>query len=257
MGTSAGRPSIEISKDDILFLKGLDYSWTKIASILGISRSTLYRRLEEFNIDSNAYTDITESQLDELLRDVKCTNPNAGEVIVKGILMNRGIKVTREVLRAAIHRVVHEKTAERRSSVVNRRIYCAPHPNSVWHIDANHKMIRWCLIIHAGIDGFSRCVTFVKCSNNNCADTVLEAFLEGTSVFGMPLCIRSDHGGENVRVWEYMLSSSNNPSSVITGSSVHNERIERMWRDITRCVSSSFITVFYCTGGRRPAGPFK
>ena len=63
MGTSAGRPSIEISKDDILFLKGLDYSWTKIASILGISRSTLYRRLEEFNIDSNAYTDITESQL--------------------------------------------------------------------------------------------------------------------------------------------------------------------------------------------------
>lgn len=63
-------------------------------------------------------------------------------------------------------------------------------------------------------------------------------------MFGLPVHVRSDHGGENVRVWEYMLSLSNNPSSIITGSSVHNERIERMWRDITRCVSSSFIAMF-------------
>ena len=41
-----------------------------------------------------------------------------------------------------------------------------------------------------------------------------------------------------------MLSTSNNHSPVITGSSVHSERIERMWHDITRCVSSSFISVF-------------
>ena len=63
-------------------------------------------------------------------------------------------------------------------------------------------------------------------------------------MFGLPVHVRSDHGGENVRVWEYMLSLSNNHSSIITGSSVHNERIERMWRDITRCVSSSFIAMF-------------
>ena len=31
---------------------------------------------------------------------------------------------------------------------------------------------------------------------------------------------------------------------VITGRSTHNERVERMWRDITRCVSSSFIELF-------------
>ena len=105
-------------------------------------------------------------------------------------------------------------------------------------------MIRWHLIIHTGIDGFSRCVTYVKCSNNNCADTVLQAFLEGISMFGVPVHVRSDHGGENMRVWEYMLSSFNDPSSIITGSSVHNERIERMWRDITRCVSTTYIAVF-------------
>lgn len=33
-------------------------------------------------------------------------------------------------------------------------------------------------------------------------------------------------------------------SAVITGSSTHNERIERMWRDVYRCVSVSFSDVF-------------
>ena len=35
-----------------------------------------------------------------------------------------------------------------------------------------------------------------------------------------------------------------NPTSVITGSSTHNERMERMWRNIRRCASSSFIELF-------------
>ena len=65
-GGAVGRPCIDVSKDDILVLKGLNYSWTKIADILGISRRTLYRRLEEFNIDSSVFTGMAESDLDEL-----------------------------------------------------------------------------------------------------------------------------------------------------------------------------------------------
>lgn len=38
-----------------------------------------------------------------------------------------------------------------------------------------------------------------------------------------------------------MLASHNlDYSCVITGSSVHNERVERLWRDVNRCVSSTF-----------------
>ena len=33
-------------------------------------------------------------------------------------------------------------------------------------------------------------------------------------------------------------------SCVITGSSVHNERIERLWRDVHRCVAHTFSKVF-------------
>lgn len=84
----------------------------------------------------------------------------------------------------------------------------------------------------------------MKCANNNCATTVKDAFLEGVSEFGTPAHVRSDHGGENVEVWRHMLSTYNDPSRVLTGKSTHNERIERLWRDVSRCVSSGFIDTF-------------
>ena len=183
----------------------MNYSWSKIADILGISRNTLYRRLREFDIDPNRFTDISQSELDEILRKIKVESPNCGEV-----LLHKGIKVPRAKLRLAIHRVDHSNTVQRQSSVISRRVYTNPHPNAVWHIDGNHKMIRWRLVIHAGVDGFSRCITYIKCANNsNSAMTVLDGFTEGMSVYDRPVCVRSDHGGENIEVWRSMLSMHN------------------------------------------------
>ena len=50
----------------------------------------------------------------------------------------------------------------------------------------------------------------LACSTNNCASTVLNLFLNGVSRFGLPDKVRSDHGGENIDVWRYMLTSHNN-----------------------------------------------
>ena len=47
-------------------------------------------------------------------------------------------------------------------------------------------------------------------------------------------------------VWRYMLEvHRENESCVLTGSSTHNERVERMWRDVYRCVSSQFVDTFH------------
>ena len=38
-----GRPSFNVSKDQIEYLSSLSFKWTEIAAIIGISRMTLYR----------------------------------------------------------------------------------------------------------------------------------------------------------------------------------------------------------------------
>ncbi len=105
---------------------------------------------------------------------------------------------------------------------------------------------RWRFVIHGGIDGYSRLVVFLKCSNNNRATTVLEQFQSAVGLYGMPSRVRSDKGGENTLVALHMLSNRGvNRGSHITGRSVHNQRIERLWRDVFIACTSLFYNIFY------------
>ena len=243
--SSVGRPREEINVEDIELLRSLRFSWTKIAQLLGVSRSTLYRRLEEEGISTSmTYTNIDNRQLDQLVLRIKLSHPYDGERLMAGHLTSQGVIIPRARLRDSIHRVDPVNTALRRSVVVRRRVYYAEGPNYVWHIDGNHKLIRWRLVIHGGVDGYSRTVVFLACSDNNRATTVFTAFEEAIATYGIPSRVRSDLGGENVDVWRYMIEQHNSESAVITGSSTHNERIERLWRDVFRSVGSVFYEIF-------------
>ena len=72
------------------------------------------------------------------------------------------------------------------SNVVNRRHYSVPGPRSLWHLDSNHKMVRWGFVIHGCVDGFSRPMMFLKWSTNNKAVTVLQLFQNAVQDFGLP-----------------------------------------------------------------------
>ncbi|KAL2076327.1 hypothetical protein ACEWY4_028079 [Coilia grayii] len=128
---------------------------------------------------------------------------------------------------------------------LRRRQYSVPGPNCMWHIDGNHKLIRWRFVIHGGIDGFSRLVVFLSAATNNRATTVLESFLGAVQQYGIPSRVRSDKGRENIEVASFMVENRGpNRNSHITGRSVHNQRIERLWRDVYTQVLDLFHNLF-------------
>ena len=101
-------------------------------------------------------------------------------------------------------------------------------------------------MIHGGIDGYSRLITYLNCATNNRASTVLCSFLGGVRMFGCPSRVRSDHGMENYHVARFMLMFRGcNCGSHITGSSVHNQWIERLRHDVFCGCLSMFYDLFY------------
>ena len=87
---------------------------------------------------------------------------------------------------------------------------------------------------------------FLKCASNNQSETVLENFMEACKRFRVPTRPHTDHGTENVAVARAMLEikeAETNP--VLTGRSVHNQRIERLWVDLGAQVIHYFRDVFH------------
>ena len=142
--------------------------------------------------------------------------------------------------------VDEEGIRERHRGSLHRRVYCVPRPNWLWHIDTNRKFIRCNFIVAAGIDGFSQVVTYLNCLSNNKAETILICFEGAIRKYGLPHKVRSDKGMENSKVAEYLLLAHGVDSgSMITGKSIHNQRVERLWRDVYEGVLSFYYDLFY------------
>ena len=164
---------MEVDVEEVEYLRSLRFSWKKIAEIIGISRRTLYRRLNEWNLPIDIkYSTITDENLDSLVADIKRSYPTYGEVLLRSHLNTLCVNIQRSRLRACIHRIDPYTIELRRRETVRRRVYSVENPNSLWHIDGNHKLIRWKLVVHGGIDGKTRTIVFLNCSPNNCASTV-------------------------------------------------------------------------------------
>ena len=87
---------------------------------------------------------------------------------------------------------------------IHRRKYYVPTPNSLWHIDSGHKLIRYKLITHFCVDGKTRLILYAACRNNNKAETVLSLFQNAVQGWGLPSRVRCDYSMENYHVAAYL-----------------------------------------------------
>ena len=205
-----GRPSFIIPKEIIELLRSSGfYSWTEISRMFLVSGWTLYRRAREYNLqDLGRYSTITDEELDSLIRGYISRHRNTtGESYIIGYIRPLKLKVQRARVRESLTRVDLRNTELRWACVVTCRVYSVPGPNSLWHIDGHHSLIRSKLVVHGCIDGFSRRVMYLFCANNNYASTVLTVFQNAAPEFGCHNDVwRLHHPDANEYTW-YRLNS--------------------------------------------------
>ena len=71
-----------------------------------------------------------------------------------------------------------------------------------------------------------------------------DCFIQYIQKYGTPVRVRSDMGMENIEVAEY-IDRIRGPNSMLVGKSTHNQRIERLWRDVFKGALSYFYDLFY------------
>ncbi|KMQ88127.1 hypothetical protein RF55_12438, partial [Lasius niger] len=192
------------------------------------------------------YAQIPDDDLKLEIVKIHEEHPNAGQTMVQAYLKAAGFHVQRYKVRQVLNEIDPIGTVSRWSQYIKRRTYKVATPNSLWHMDAHLKLSRWGFVIHGCIDGYSRLIIYLKCKTSIQAEPVVTLFAEAVGSYGLPSRVRSDHGYENILVAFLMNTIRGlNRGSHITGKSVQNQRIERLWVDVFKEVCDSVYSELY------------
>ncbi|KAK6981516.1 hypothetical protein R3P38DRAFT_3113511 [Favolaschia claudopus] len=155
---------------------------------------------------------ISDADLDQLVASTLEVFPQFGRRMIRGHLKSQGYRIPRDRITASYLRV-HGAPAIFGDRQISRKKY---------------RLIRYKIVIHCIIDGYSRFVLGIRVHNNNRGASVLRLLLDVIALHGC------DHGVENIEVAVYMEEVKGpGRGSFIWGRSVHNTRIERLWYDVT------------------------
>lgn len=90
-----------------------------------------------------SFSEVTDDALDEMIKDIVAGNDLLGSEAVRAQLRAGGVRVQRNRIRKSLARINPRAAALRAMSQrPQRRLYRVAGPNSLWHLDGNHKLIR-------------------------------------------------------------------------------------------------------------------
>jgi len=140
---AVGRPKFDIPAEQLEYMVYYCIKVNDIAQVLGVSSSTIKRRIREYGLTIRAeHRSLSDSELDLLVGQIQNDFPNAGYRRIHSQLRSRDIRVPQQRVREAMHRTDPEGVATRWLSITPRAAYRVSGPLSLWHIDGNHKLIR-------------------------------------------------------------------------------------------------------------------
>lgn len=101
--------------------------------------------MTEYGLISTAtFSNLSDGDLDQAVIELKEQYPYCGYRMVDGFLKARGIRVQQIRVRESLQRCDPEGVASRWLSAVHSRCsYSVYGPLALWHIDGNHKLIRY------------------------------------------------------------------------------------------------------------------
>ena len=145
----------------------------------------------------------TDEELDYEIQLLHQHFPNAGITMLHGHFCQMGENVPCEWICQALNQISPANHSFH-CPCLRRRRYQVPGPNYLWHHDGQHGMlhvfcsishylywdhvglIQWKIVVHAFVDGHDHMITAMHASNNNRAITVLDLFLDGVHLYGLP-----------------------------------------------------------------------
>lgn len=187
--------------------------------------------------------DLLSQMVDEISLNSGRTH---GARFIHGAIEARGYAVDLNLVKKILSTIDAKGAFERYNGRLVKRVpYSVKGPLSLIHIDGCHKLIDWKIVIHGGIDGYSRFITFMDVRTNNRADSMFKSFLDSVQRHGLPSRVRGDFKVENVKICRYMnIRRGSNRGSFIVGPSKRNQRIERLWRDVASGFQTRFGNLF-------------
>ena len=131
-----GKPRLQILQQQLQTLHNdAGFRWADIGRILGISERTLRRRRHEFGLPVGVgenFSDVSNDDLDEYVREILEVTPSAGQRLVEGGLRKRGFRIQCHRIQESIRRVDPVLRTLRAAQQIIRRVYSVPCPNALW-----------------------------------------------------------------------------------------------------------------------------